>query len=285
MSAAQLKYVLFVLIMLFGVGGALTQRKTDSGDRKETPKLERSSADLALRTGNPFESADPENSPLPSSSPYGKELAQPALVLPAESTSPTIRISNQRKPQSPRFHRVADGDTLHSLAARYLGNGDLAWAIAEANPRQIPQSDLLPIGVVLRIPSLEEASVTEPKTFDNQELQPLARGASSPPSFADTSESPVSPPQASSYDLLEKPLMPSDDAAKDTAIPQPQEDSAAGQSSAHAVSGGVQTSEAMSSLSPVERKTRIEPQPNAPVRSASTTRNVRQNWSPKNAGH
>lgn len=50
-------------------------------------------------------------------------------------------------------HRVKDGDTLASLAERYLGNADRAPALFEANRDVLSDPDLLPIGAVLKIPS------------------------------------------------------------------------------------------------------------------------------------
>jgi nucleoid-associated protein YgaU len=45
-----------------------------------------------------------------------------------------------------------DGDTLASLAKRYLGDAARAGEIFEANRDVLPSPDTLPIGAILRIP-------------------------------------------------------------------------------------------------------------------------------------
>ncbi len=49
-------------------------------------------------------------------------------------------------------HRIADGDTLSKLAERYLGRGDRYLEIYDLNREVLASPDLLPIGVVLKIP-------------------------------------------------------------------------------------------------------------------------------------
>ncbi len=57
-----------------------------------------------------------------------------------------------RLEESVRAHKVVDGDTLASLAQRYLGQADRAREIFEANRDVLPGPEALPIGAVLRIP-------------------------------------------------------------------------------------------------------------------------------------
>lgn len=59
------------------------------------------------------------------------------------------------------MHRIVDGDTLSSLAQRYLGSSERFKEIFEANRDRLQATDVLPIGVVLRIP-VERASGDEP---------------------------------------------------------------------------------------------------------------------------
>jgi hypothetical protein len=51
-----------------------------------------------------------------------------------------------------RTHTVVDGDTLTTLAERYLGSPGRAMEIYNANRFSLPSPDVLPIGVELRIP-------------------------------------------------------------------------------------------------------------------------------------
>lgn len=62
-----------------------------------------------------------------------------------------IGINEDRRPLE-RFHRVRDGDTLESLAERYLGDRSRWQEIYRYNSRAIERPDLLPLGARLRIP-------------------------------------------------------------------------------------------------------------------------------------
>jgi nucleoid-associated protein YgaU len=53
---------------------------------------------------------------------------------------------------SKRTHTVIDGDTLRSLAKRYLGSADRHAEIFEANRQLLSNPELLPIGAKLKIP-------------------------------------------------------------------------------------------------------------------------------------
>jgi nucleoid-associated protein YgaU len=56
---------------------------------------------------------------------------------------------------TPAEHRVVDGDTLASIAQRYLGDAQHAPEIFEANRDVLTNPELLPIGAVLKIPARE----------------------------------------------------------------------------------------------------------------------------------
>lgn len=51
-----------------------------------------------------------------------------------------------------RRHRVIDGDNLAALAKEYLGDEKRAWKIYEFNRDLLAAPDILPLGVMLRIP-------------------------------------------------------------------------------------------------------------------------------------
>jgi nucleoid-associated protein YgaU len=65
-------------------------------------------------------------------------------LLPAKESTPAEK--------GPRVHKIADGDTLPALAARYLGSPDRAIEIFQANREVLSDPDLLPIGGELKIP-------------------------------------------------------------------------------------------------------------------------------------
>lgn len=50
------------------------------------------------------------------------------------------------------YYRVVEGDRIDALADRYLGDPELWWVIAEANPHRSFYAEL-PAGALLRIPS------------------------------------------------------------------------------------------------------------------------------------
>jgi nucleoid-associated protein YgaU len=59
-----------------------------------------------------------------------------------------------------RRHKVEEGDTLPSLAERYLGDGDRANEIFEANRGVLHSADDLPVGTDLAIPESDKTSAT-----------------------------------------------------------------------------------------------------------------------------
>ncbi len=69
----------------------------------------------------------------------------------------------------PRTHRVMDGDTLATLAERFLGDAARAGELLEANRALISNPELLPIGVELVIPAARAEQHS-----DDEELAPVA---------------------------------------------------------------------------------------------------------------
>lgn len=75
-------------------------------------------------------------------------------------TSQRIRLEFEDLPEN-RYHVVMDGDTLHTLAAKYLPANDgietgFWWAIADFQPEAINDPTLkLKAGTVLVIPAKE----------------------------------------------------------------------------------------------------------------------------------
>jgi nucleoid-associated protein YgaU len=61
----------------------------------------------------------------------------------------------RREPDTVEFvrrHRVVDGDSLRTLAGRYLGDANRADEIFQANRKRLSHPDAVPIGVELDIP-------------------------------------------------------------------------------------------------------------------------------------
>jgi hypothetical protein len=91
--------------------------------------------------------------PPPALSPDYPETKQPPSShwgLPMGRMLPVAAMSDQ----AARTHRVVDGDTLESLAERYLGASARAEEIQAVNRDLLPDPKLLPIGVELRIPPM-----------------------------------------------------------------------------------------------------------------------------------
>lgn len=99
-------------------------------------------------------------------SPRQTESASTVNEPAAGQTSPSDTYRQAGKPDVGKHvafirHRIVDGDTLSGLAQRYLGSSKRFTEIFEANRDQLPSPDLLPIGVVLRIPSDDSAEAAK----------------------------------------------------------------------------------------------------------------------------
>lgn len=87
----------------------------------------------------------------------------PQLPKPKPPLSPAARVV---------VHRIVDGDTLASLAQRYLGSSERFREIFEANHERLLSPDLLPIGAELRIPV--SGTQTEMPAIESDNAQPLS---------------------------------------------------------------------------------------------------------------
>ena len=71
------------------------------------------------------------------------------------ATAPPAPSEVQPEPRRRRAvqtHTIVDGDSLSSIAARYLGTPERYLEIYDANRERLPAPDLLPLGVRLLIP-------------------------------------------------------------------------------------------------------------------------------------
>ncbi|WP_207397429.1 LysM peptidoglycan-binding domain-containing protein [Bremerella alba] len=129
------------------------------------------------------------------------EIPGSARPLPPTMTSPVITTRQVMKPELPetqvqqqftplpriappnhgasnsgskitREHRVRDGDSLESIAEKYLGDPLLADAVFRANRSQLDTPELLPIGITLMIPS---SSVEQSAPEVDGQLRPMTR--------------------------------------------------------------------------------------------------------------
>jgi nucleoid-associated protein YgaU len=178
MVTRSLRIAVAASVILGGAGLALVFRHTGSNPATIPP----ASADLLLR--DPAQSAAEElrDEASPARfSPSRSEVPQPGaasgtpsptVVMPVRPEVPPPELPRSfpggntsswgppmmmgpptagPPPQSVR-HKIIDGDTLASLAQRYLGSKDRYLEIFEANRDVLHSPDLLPIGVQLKIP-------------------------------------------------------------------------------------------------------------------------------------
>ncbi len=99
-----------------------------------------------------------------------RQFAPPIVrSLPRAESPPSAAIVARRPPidaprVEPQRHKIRDGDTLSSLAERYLGDARRAVEIFEANREVLTDPDLLPLGKYLTIPQLRELPPLAPRS-------------------------------------------------------------------------------------------------------------------------
>lgn len=123
----------------------------EEGSRGETMRL--TSGTLTAR--DPLQRLAPPP-PLPATfgtSPLEGSDWQPAVMPHALQFSPEARA---------RPYRLRDGDTLESLAERFLGDAGRAEEIFEANRQVLAHPDLLPVGKTIMIPPRMRVEDLEP---------------------------------------------------------------------------------------------------------------------------
>ena len=77
----------------------------------------------------------------------------------AQSAVTRITVNEDRP--APRTHIVVDGDSLKKLASRYLDDPHRDWEIFKLNRDSLRDPELLPIGAVLKIPDLQQATAPD----------------------------------------------------------------------------------------------------------------------------
>jgi nucleoid-associated protein YgaU len=91
----------------------------------------------------------------PSLSPSSRYAGQPAYAATGRDGAAHATLPARPLPAAaaatPYLHTLVAGETIESLAARFLSSSELWWQIADANPRLFP-TDIRP-GTVLAIPT------------------------------------------------------------------------------------------------------------------------------------
>jgi nucleoid-associated protein YgaU len=102
-----------------------------------------------------------------------------AASMPAAGDDPWSRAGSAESSASgprPRTHKIVDGDTLPSLAERYLGSADRASEFYQANRDVLPAPAILPIGAELKIPPPSPA-VSPSNYMPKRPLVPVVQGS------------------------------------------------------------------------------------------------------------
>jgi len=109
-----------------------------------------------------------------------KQVQQQFTPLPR--IAPPNHGASNRGSEITREHRVRDGDSLESIAEKYLGDPLLADKIFRANRSQLDSPDLLPIGVTITIPGNTNSEATpeaDPRLRPMTRLRPVSTAADS----------------------------------------------------------------------------------------------------------
>lgn len=120
--------------------------------------------------------ASPQQMSVPQNSLPETQVQQQFAPLPR--IAPPNHGADNRGASESRQHRVRDGDSLESIAEKYLGDPLLADVIYQANRGQLDSPELLPIGAKLVIPAqgLAGAQSEGPQPRPLTRLKPVSPG-------------------------------------------------------------------------------------------------------------
>lgn len=181
-------------VLALGLGAALLFRREAPAPRKDAlPPMGQEQLRLrndepsAIDLGPPRSGPAPPAAEYPAAEPLAIASPPPGPLEPVEDVPPelpdtyrqdalpvTMRVARDAAPprdaapraappasrSAGRTHRVVDGDTLSRLALRYLGDADRFAEIFAANRDVLPEPDVLPIGVELKIPPKDRPAVS-----------------------------------------------------------------------------------------------------------------------------
>ena len=75
--------------------------------------------------------------------------------------------------ESARTHKIVDGDTMATLAERYLGDAERSLELYEVNRDLLPNPEVLPIGLELKIPPRQAEAASSPNLMPQEPLVPI----------------------------------------------------------------------------------------------------------------
>lgn len=101
--------------------------------------------------------------PVPETSRWGISMGQ---MLPE---------TNRPATPPPSVHKIVDGDTLATLAERYLGSADRAMELFDANSSVLSNPQLLPIGAELKIPPRERPPMQSISVTPDRPMVPVVQ--------------------------------------------------------------------------------------------------------------
>ncbi|MEX0793376.1 MAG: LysM domain-containing protein [Pirellulaceae bacterium] len=113
----------------------------------ESPATDRSAGMTPLNPQRSVESEEANWQP--------RQRQESSRSVPPRTFAPQVESRRQSN------HRIVDGDSLESLAQRYLGDPGLAGALFRANRDVLSDPELLPIGKQITIPRAEDLSRLE----------------------------------------------------------------------------------------------------------------------------
>jgi len=111
----------------------------------------------------------------------GPTAAPLATAAPVPGTSRAVASESGRRgsePVAPRTHRVAEGESLSSIATAFYGDARLWQRLAEANRERLPDPDRMRVGLVLLIPDAADLGTTPASPSVAPVRDPLVPAAS-----------------------------------------------------------------------------------------------------------
>jgi len=140
------------------IRGLETPSSVDSmNDHFESRSFESRSFESRSKVGPVYASTNPSMRFLEDLEPiFSNGNVSAANFFSAQSAVMGTTVSKDRL--APRTHIVVDSDSLKKLASRYLDDPHRDWEIFKLNRDSLRDPELLPIGAVLKIPDLQQAT-------------------------------------------------------------------------------------------------------------------------------